>query len=169
MGTFTAALVGGVALASAGPASAYTMDAAGQGFVGKGEVQSAFGWNNAKMQANQNGVTFTVKQNASQALSSSASQTATQEGSQSASQTGTKVYSQTATQDVTETLSCFKNGAAVQNVRHGVRSDFPLPEHLEDVRQAIGINAHARVLDNHVSAILPGGDRHGDRHSYRQP
>ena len=111
VGTFTAALVGGVALASAGPASADTMDAAGQGFVGKGEVQSAFGWNNAKMQANQNGVTFTVKQNASQALSSSASQTATQEGSQSASQTGTKVYSQTATQDVTETLSCFKNGA----------------------------------------------------------
>jgi hypothetical protein len=30
----------------------------GTGFVGKGDVQTAFGWANAKAQANQNGVTF---------------------------------------------------------------------------------------------------------------
>ena len=32
--------------------------ATGTGFVGKGDVQSAFGWNNASMQANAGGVTF---------------------------------------------------------------------------------------------------------------
>ena len=39
-------------------ASAYTMDATGTGFVGKGEVQTAFGWNNQQLQANAAGVTF---------------------------------------------------------------------------------------------------------------
>ena len=117
-----AAAITGIALIATGTAAnAATMDA-GKGFVGKGEVQSAFGWKNETMQANQNGITFTVKQDASQALSSTANQTATQDGSQSASQTGTNVYSQTATQDVTETLTCNKNGAAVQNSRHGVRT-----------------------------------------------
>ena len=111
-----------IVVAAISPANAYTMDSVGKGFVGKGEVQSAFGWKNETMQTNQTGITFTVNQDASRALSSTAHQTATQEGSQSASQAGTKVYSQTATQDVTETLSCSKNGAAVQNVRHGVRT-----------------------------------------------
>jgi hypothetical protein len=94
----------------------------GNGFVGKGDVQTAFGWSNATMQTNHTSITFSSRQLASQALSSDVSQTASQVGSQSASQTGTTVYSQTATQDVTETLSCNKNGAPVQNVRHGVRS-----------------------------------------------
>jgi len=33
--------------------------ATGTGFVGKGDVQDAFGWNNAGLQANATGVTFT--------------------------------------------------------------------------------------------------------------
>ena len=31
----------------------------GEGFVGKGDVQTAFGWNNAQLQKNAGGVTFT--------------------------------------------------------------------------------------------------------------
>lgn len=48
----------GLLLAAAGSASAYTMDSAGLGWVGKGEVQSAYGWNNKAMQDNVAGVTF---------------------------------------------------------------------------------------------------------------
>lgn len=33
----------------------------GTGFVGKGDVQTAFGWNNAQLQANAGSVTFTVE------------------------------------------------------------------------------------------------------------
>lgn len=40
-------------------AAAVTFDApSGTGFVGKGDVQNAFGWNNATLQANAGGVTF---------------------------------------------------------------------------------------------------------------
>jgi len=53
-----AAIGAGILLAAAGSASAYTMDSAGVGWVGKGEVQSAYGWNNKTMQDNVGGVTF---------------------------------------------------------------------------------------------------------------
>jgi hypothetical protein len=57
--TMAAAAMGvGLLLAAAGSASAYTMDAGGVGWVGKGEVQSAYGWNNKAMQDNVAGVTF---------------------------------------------------------------------------------------------------------------
>ncbi|AGM04761.1 hypothetical protein [Amycolatopsis keratiniphila] len=50
----------GAALLFGGIAQAYTLDpATGTGFVGKGEVQTPFGWNNAKLQANASGVSFT--------------------------------------------------------------------------------------------------------------
>jgi len=45
-------------LVAAGAAFAYTLNADGTGFVGKGEVQTAFGWNNAALQKNASGVTF---------------------------------------------------------------------------------------------------------------
>jgi hypothetical protein len=47
-------------LAVAGPATAaVTFDSAtGKGFVGKGDVQLAFSWNNAQLQKNASGVTF---------------------------------------------------------------------------------------------------------------
>lgn len=41
-----------------GSASAYTMDSAGLGWVGKGEVQTAYARNNKAMQDNVTGVTF---------------------------------------------------------------------------------------------------------------
>jgi hypothetical protein len=39
-------------------AFAYTLNADGTGFVGKGEVQTAFGWNNQQLQRNAEGVSF---------------------------------------------------------------------------------------------------------------
>ena len=53
-----AAVGAGLVLAAGGSASAYTLDSAGVGWVGKGEVQSAYGWNNKTMQDNVGGVTF---------------------------------------------------------------------------------------------------------------
>jgi hypothetical protein len=54
VGAAAALLIGGV-----GPAWAATFDpSTGTGFVGKGEVQSAFNWNDKDLQTNANGVTF---------------------------------------------------------------------------------------------------------------
>jgi len=43
---------------SATAAFAYTLNADGTGFVGKGEVQTAFNWNNKVLQQNASGVSF---------------------------------------------------------------------------------------------------------------
>src|SRR4051794_13995537 len=104
----TAAIAAPLALGSA--ANAYTMDGTGKGFVGKGEVQSAFGWNNATMQTNHTSITFSTtqaatqahSQTATQALSQSLTQSASQAGTQSASQSASQTGTQTATQGVTE-------------------------------------------------------------------
>jgi hypothetical protein len=53
-----AALGAALLIGGAASASAYTMDASGVGWVGKGEVQTAYGWNNKSMQTNVGGVTF---------------------------------------------------------------------------------------------------------------
>ena len=110
-----------LALASAG--NAYTADAAGKGFVGKGEVQSAFSWTNAKMQTNHTSITFKTQQDAEQALSATATEFATQDGTQSAVQYGVELGKQSAEQVMTETLSCEKtNGQVEQRFRTGVRA-----------------------------------------------
>jgi len=46
---------------SATAAFAYTLNADGTGFVGKGEVQTAFGWNNKAVQTNADAVNFQVE------------------------------------------------------------------------------------------------------------
>jgi hypothetical protein len=50
-----------VVVGATGTAEAYTMDSAGHGWVGKGEVQTAFSWNNQAMQKNVAGVSFTYE------------------------------------------------------------------------------------------------------------
>jgi hypothetical protein len=57
-----AALSAATIMISAGSASAYTMDADGYGFVGKGEVQTPFGWNNSTLQRYATEVTFTYEE-----------------------------------------------------------------------------------------------------------
>jgi hypothetical protein len=47
--------------ATAALASVTFYPATGTGFVGKGDVQSAFGWNNAALQANVSGISFTYE------------------------------------------------------------------------------------------------------------
>jgi hypothetical protein len=42
-------------------ASAYTLNADGTGFVGKGEAQTVLGWNNKQLQDNASSVVFTVE------------------------------------------------------------------------------------------------------------
>lgn len=56
--TITMALAALLVMALAVPAFAYTLNADGTGFVGKGEVQTAFGWNNPTLQRNAQGVSF---------------------------------------------------------------------------------------------------------------
>lgn len=48
----------GIATFATTAVAAVTMNADGVGFVGKGDVQLAFGWNNAQLQTNAGGVTF---------------------------------------------------------------------------------------------------------------
>jgi hypothetical protein len=52
----------GILAFSAAMSAAVSFDPfTGNGFVGKGDVQDAFGWNNAQLQANADGVTFTFE------------------------------------------------------------------------------------------------------------
>jgi hypothetical protein len=102
-----------------------TIDADGKGFVGKGDVQTAMGWNNAALQKAVDGkiLTFTAQQSASQSLlqevTQSGTQVGTQVGTQSAIQTGTQVATQVVSQDLTCT---FTNGNGTKTFhRDGVR------------------------------------------------
>lgn len=111
-----------VALAVPVAASAsVTVNPDGTGFVGKGNVQTAFGWNNQKLQDNAKSVTFSGSQSVTQSLSQDISQVLTQTGTQNGIQSGVQSATQVGTQDVTETIRCSKNGADIQNVRHGIR------------------------------------------------
>jgi hypothetical protein len=80
----SAAMLAVLAVPSVASASV-AVDSGGYGFVGKGDVQVAFGWNNAALQKNASGVSFTSKQDATQALSQSATQVATMAVTQSVS------------------------------------------------------------------------------------
>jgi hypothetical protein len=60
------AAVVAAALSVAASALAANVDSNGTGFVGKGQVQSAFKWNNAKLQQNAGGVSFSFVQAATE-------------------------------------------------------------------------------------------------------
>lgn len=64
MKTFTTLIAGAVAaaaLATTAYAAVIFDGISGTGFVGKGDVQLAFGWNNAQLQSNAPGVTFSYQ------------------------------------------------------------------------------------------------------------
>ena len=112
-----AALSVAALLVSAGAASAYTIDPSGKGFVGKGEVQSALGFNNAALQkaVDAKSLVFTATQATSTALTQALSQAGTQVGSQAGTQAGTQAGSQVATQAVGQDLTCtFTNGSGTK-------------------------------------------------------
>jgi hypothetical protein len=92
----SAAIAAVALIATAAAANAATVNPDGSGFVGKGEVQSAYGMNNAKMQAAvaSGTITFSTSQAATQTLSQSANQNVTQD----------------VTQDFHRVLSCTVDG-----------------------------------------------------------
>jgi hypothetical protein len=113
--------IAGAALAIPAMASATsTVNPDGTGFVPKGDVQSAFGWNNAGLQANALAVTFTGSQAASQAVSSTAANAGEQVGTQHASQVGTMDVEQSARQAVSQDVTCLLDN----NKNHGSRDGF---------------------------------------------
>ena len=120
----TAAIAAPLAF-TAGAANAYTIDAAGKGFVGKGEVQSAFNLNNVKMQAAVDAAafTFTAEVPTTRSLSQSVTQTAMQVGSQAGVQTATQTATQSGTVVVSQDLTCeFTNGSGTKTFhRDGIR------------------------------------------------
>ena len=116
-----AAIATPLAFASSANA-AVTVDGDGIGFIGKGDVQTALGYNNAQMQANATKLTFTTSQDATQAVTQVLTQLGTQAATQSAVQYGVELGKQRATQVMVETLSCTKtNGAVIQRDRTGTR------------------------------------------------
>jgi len=60
------AAVVAASLALAATALAANVDSTGKGFVGKGQVQSEFKWNNAKLQQNAAGISFSFVQTATE-------------------------------------------------------------------------------------------------------
>ncbi|WP_028050393.1 hypothetical protein [Cellulomonas sp. URHD0024] len=120
----TLAVLGATVLIVTGAGAAQaSVASSGTGFVGKGDVQSALGWNNAKLQDNAEKLTFTTKQAAAQGYAQALSQAAEQAGTQTASQTGSQTGTQSASLTTTELLSCRKtNGAVAQQSRTGVKS-----------------------------------------------
>ena len=100
-----------------------TVDEAGKGFVGKGKVQTAFGWNNATTQKNQTGVTFSAEQPTTQSLSQDVSQTGVEHNFQMGVQSATQCGTQSGIQVVSQDLTCeFTNGSGTKVFhRDGVR------------------------------------------------
>ena len=92
-----------LALATFDPTCGYTpSNSTGAcGFVGKGDVQTALGYNNTQLQRNAGSLAFTYSQPASQALS----------------QDGT----QTGTQSVSEDVSCIQDAGPITFHRDGTR------------------------------------------------
>src|SRR5262245_46442049 len=102
-----------------------TVDSAGKGFVGKGDVQTALGMNNSALQkaVDAKSLVFTAQQPTSQSLSQDVEQAGKQVGTQSGVQSGTQVGTQAGTQFVSQDLTCtYTNGNGTKTFhREGVR------------------------------------------------
>ncbi|WP_162564375.1 MULTISPECIES: hypothetical protein [Microbacterium] len=108
---------------TAGAANAYTLAPNGTGFIGKGEVQTVLGMNNAALQKAVDGhkLTFTSQQAISQAVTQDAVQSGTQAGTQHGVQSGTQSATQAGTQTVSWDLSCTIDNKNKQFHREGTR------------------------------------------------
>jgi hypothetical protein len=102
-----------------------TIDTNGKGFLGKGDVQIALGYNNSALQkaVDARSLVFTAQQPTSQSLSQSVTQSGTQVGTHTGVQSGTQTRTQAATQVVSQDLTCtFTNGNGTKTFhRDGVR------------------------------------------------
>jgi hypothetical protein len=108
-------------------ANAATVTPGGTGFVGKGEVQSAFNLSNGKIQPiidnDLNAFAFRAVQPTVQLLSQDVSQAGTQAGSQVGTEYATQTATQYATMSVSQDLTCtYTNGNGTKTFhRDGVR------------------------------------------------
>jgi hypothetical protein len=128
-----------LAIIPAAASASVTYDAAtGKGFVGKGDVQTAYGWNNAALQANAAGVTFAFSQPIEQSVSQDATQSLTQ----------------SVTQSVDRTLSCVVTVGGEKNPKvfhnYGIRSGERTGERSgtrEGTRTGVKTGSIASALD----------------------
>jgi len=97
----------------------------GTGFIGKGEVQSAFNMNNSALQkaVEANQFTFSASQSTTQSFSQDIKQVGTQSGTQSGTEYATESATEYATMPVSQELTCeFTNGNGTKTFhRDGVR------------------------------------------------
>jgi len=113
------------ALVATGTAANAATVTNGTGFIGKGDVQSAFAMNNSALQkaVDANAFTFRAEQPTTQSLAQDVSQVGTQSGSQVGTEYATQTATQYATMSVSQDLTCtFTNGSGTKTFhRDGVR------------------------------------------------
>ncbi len=136
-----------------------TINSSGMGFVGKGDVQTVLGMNNAALQkaVDAKSLVFTAVQPTSQSLTQDLDQAGSQAGSQAGTQAGTQAGSQAGTQVVGQDLTCdFTNGNGTKTFhRDGVRDG-----ERDGVRDGVAIGTR-----DGVARRLTG--RHADRQPRR--
>lgn len=120
------ALAGIAFFATATAANAsVTLTDSGVGFIGKGDVQNALGYNNAALQkaVDAKSLVFTAQVPTSRSLSQAVTQSGTQTGTLAATQVGTQTATQSGTQSVSQDLTCtYTNGNGTKVFhRDGVR------------------------------------------------
>ena len=162
-----------LALAVAGPASAYDYNGT-TGFVGKGEVQSAFGMNNQKLQEAANIVKFSSTQSTTQALKQAVKESGVQSGTQTGTQSGSQSGSQAGSQSMSQDLTCtYTNGNGTKVFhRDGDRDGSRLGS--RDVSRDVGrdvtrdvsrsgsrTGSRAGVINGSIAASIAGDPRKG--------
>ena len=125
-------------LAPAANAAVTFNETTGTGFVGKGDVQVAFGWNNKQLQTNATGVSFSFTQDATQAVTQAASQTA----------------SQTTSQSFTTYVSCNTAEGKKTFYREGNRTGVTTA-----TREGARVGERAGTLSGAISSALDGDPR----------
>jgi hypothetical protein len=169
---FIGALVASLAFAtSASAAGTYNGTS---GFVGKGDVQTAFNMNNSVIQttliANPKAFTFSSTQATTQSLTQAVTESGVQSGTQTGTQSGTQAGVQSGTQDASWLLSCtydgknrvFHNYGTRNGTREGSRevSREVSRDVTRDVsRSGSRTGSRAGVINGSIAASIAGDPR----------
>jgi hypothetical protein len=141
----SAALAAIALIATATAANAATLNDTGSGFVGKGEVQSAYNLNNPAIQkiidANDKAFTFSFSQAATQELTSSA----TQEVTESATQSAHRVLSCTVTVGGIKNPKVFENDGTRDGIKTGSREGTRTGERAGSLNGALSATIDAKA------------------------
>jgi hypothetical protein len=154
----TATIAAVALIATAAAATAATVNSYGSGFVGKGEVQSAYGLNNGAIQkiitADEKAFTFTSSQSATQSLKSPASQVVTEHATQSAH----RVLSCTVTVGGVKNPRVFQGDGTRDGIKTGSREGNRTGDRVGtlDGMLAASIDANARKTGQWTGWNLKG-------------